>query len=137
MHSDLGPIVLALIFRLTPFDLGRIITKKMLKATTFGSKIIWTHKRFIPMQNIISWLEKALHLTPDLEVKILSSIFIVVFLWVLRILVVQLINHQLKDLRQRYYWRKTLSYLIGILGLFLVGRTWLIGRGILRGGAAR
>ena len=79
------------------------------------------------MQNILDWLERALNLTPDLETKLLNTFIIVVFLWLTHILIVQLINHLVKDVNHRYHWRKTASYIIGILALFLVGRTWLVG----------
>ena len=79
------------------------------------------------VQTIIEWLERALHLTPDLEIKIISTVIILVLLWLFRLMVVQLINHQIKDLRHQYHWRKTAAYLIGMLSLFLVGRTWLSG----------
>jgi small-conductance mechanosensitive channel len=79
------------------------------------------------MQSIIDWLERALNLTPDLEVKLLSTLIIIVLLWLTHILIVQLINHLVSDVNHRYHWRKTASYIIGILALFLVGRTWLVG----------
>lgn len=79
------------------------------------------------MQDIIFWLERALNLTAGLELKLLNTIIIAVLMWLVYRLFVLLINHQVKDLHHRYHWRKSLSYIMAIAGLFLIGRTWLVG----------
>ena len=79
------------------------------------------------MPDLMQWLEKALHLTPDLEFKLLSSIIIGVLLWLIHLALAWLINHRITDLHHRYHGRKTLRYFIAIVGIFLIGRTWLVG----------
>jgi len=41
------------------------------------------------------------------------------------------LRRRTEDVRTRYYWRKTVTYTVSILGLFLIGRIWLPGVGSL------
>lgn len=79
------------------------------------------------MSTIQAWLERVFHLTPDLEIKLLTTIAIIILMGLLRFMVVRLINQQMEQRHQQYHWRKAASYLITILGLFLIGRTWIGG----------
>jgi small-conductance mechanosensitive channel len=79
------------------------------------------------MQNVLYWLENALHLTVDLEVKILSTVIIFVLVFVMRWAITLLINHQLVDTKQQHHWHKTATYVLTIFAVFLIARTWLFG----------
>ena len=72
------------------------------------------------------WLSTYLNLDPALLGKLLSSVLIVLVLWLVRLLAVQIINHRIEDVRTRYNWRKASAYVVVILGLVLVGRLWLL-----------
>ena len=47
------------------------------------------------------WLSTYLNLDPLLLTKLLSSLLIILLLWLLRLLTVQIINHQIEDVRAR------------------------------------
>lgn len=73
------------------------------------------------------WIETILHLTPDIELKLLSTITIVIVTMIIRQLIIRLINQQITERNQRYHWRKNASYLVSIVAIILIGRTWITG----------
>ena len=79
------------------------------------------------MPDVVTWLQPILELDPTLEVKLLSSLIILALLWLLRFLAVQMIDRRVQEMQARHVWHKALTYLTGLLALFLVGRIWLEG----------
>jgi small-conductance mechanosensitive channel len=63
----------------------------------------------------------------DIQIKLLKSALIIIFLWVLRVAVVRIINRQIKAVTARFWWKKVLTYAIVIVGSFLVGSIWVNG----------
>lgn len=59
--------------------------------------------------------------------NLLSTAAVVIGLVLLRWLILVVVRRRVSDIRTRYYWRKTVTYIVGFLGLFLVGRVWLPG----------
>ena len=59
--------------------------------------------------------------------KLLISIFVILVLWLLRKLILRIAWRRIEDVRLRYQWRKTSSYIASALGILLVGRVWLEG----------
>lgn len=48
-------------------------------------------------------------------------------LWLIRMLLVRIINRNISTTRQKYKWRKNASYATGFLGLFILGVIWFEG----------
>jgi len=65
----------------------------------------------------------------DVEVlrQLLASLTVVVGLWLTRWVVLLLVWRRTDDVRTRYRWRKTATYVFVTLGIFLVGRVWFTG----------
>jgi small-conductance mechanosensitive channel len=64
--------------------------------------------------------------------NLLSSLLIILLLWLVRWLALRFIHRQYADnARMRYNWRKTVEYASVVLGILLVGRLWLAGIGTL------
>lgn len=59
--------------------------------------------------------------------KILLSLLIAGFLWVLQFTFKKFINKQSLNVKSRYLWYKTVNTIISILGIFLIGRLWFQG----------
>ena len=57
--------------------------------------------------------------------RVLGSLAIALALLLLRLLVMAILNRRVEDVRQRYQWRKTVSYLAFVLGLALITPLWL------------
>jgi len=79
------------------------------------------------MKNISEWLLQATGLSLELQNKLLTSTIIILILWFLRTLVIRIMFRQTDDVRIHYRWRKTSTYVVVILGIFLVSRVWFKG----------
>lgn len=72
-------------------------------------------------------IENAPFLDSSLVQNILKSLVIILISWLLSLLIQVLLNRRVTDLRIRYRWRKTISYLMGFLAVILIGRVWFVG----------
>lgn len=79
------------------------------------------------MNKISDWFPDVFTLSTDLKVNILSSVIIVLVLWVFRLVAIRFVHGRTQDLRIRYRWRKTLTYVTVIFGIVMVGRVWFTG----------
>lgn len=78
--------------------------------------------------SIIRLIEFYLHLDPELQTKLTSSLIILITLWAIRLLALRFIHSRFRDnARALYSWNKAIQYIVVIVGLFLVGRLWLEG----------
>jgi small-conductance mechanosensitive channel len=67
-------------------------------------------------------------LIPELEVKLLASLVALVFLWLVHRLMTFIVNHRhFESMHSRYQARKTVGYVMAILGMLLLGRIWVDG----------
>lgn len=64
---------------------------------------------------------------PEILSKGASTLLIIFALWLLHTLAVRFINRQAQSPRTLYNWSKVTQYVVVTLGVFLVGRTWLVG----------
>lgn len=79
------------------------------------------------MKNLMEWIQKALGLSPEVQIKIFASLVIGLILWILYSLIIKVVWRRTEDVRTRYTWRKTSGYVVIILGVFLIGRLWFKG----------
>lgn len=79
------------------------------------------------MKNLMDWIQKALGLSPDVQIKIFASLVIALVLWILYSLIIKIVWRRTENIRTRYSWRKTSGYVVIVLGVFLVGRLWFSG----------
>ncbi len=79
------------------------------------------------MSTFIEWSRKLMGLSPELQGKFWLSFLIIFVLWLLRKLLLSLVLPRIEDLRIRYQWRKSSSYLAAAIGILLIGRIWFAG----------
>ena len=79
------------------------------------------------MERAIIWLGDTTGLGSQTVGKLLLTSAIVVLLWLIRWAWIAVVHRRTDDPRVRYRWRKTATYSLTIVGLILVGRTWLEG----------
>jgi len=79
------------------------------------------------MKNLMEWIQKALGLSPEVQIKIFASLVISLVLWVLYSIIVKIVWRRTENVRIRYSWRKISGYVVIILGVFLIGRLWFKG----------
>lgn len=63
------------------------------------------------------------------EVRVIETIGLVLVLILLRWMLVMIVRGQTTDPRVRYQWSKWITYTIVVLGVFGVGRVWIVGLG--------
>ncbi len=79
----------------------------------------------------MTYLSELIHKTAglsfELQIKILTSITVILFLWLIRTLSLKIVWRQTEDVRTRYIWRKTLTYIAAAFGIILVSLVWYTG----------
>ncbi len=58
---------------------------------------------------------------------ILFTLIVIAVLWLFRLLVIRIINRNISDKRQKYNWRKNITYLTGLIGLLCLSAIWFEG----------
>jgi small-conductance mechanosensitive channel len=81
------------------------------------------------MNSVVQWLEGNLGLSPVTQSRLLGSLLAILLLWALRRLVLAVAWRRIDDVRLRYRWRKTTTYLLVPTGMLIVGRIWFEGIG--------
>jgi small-conductance mechanosensitive channel len=69
--------------------------------------------------------QQAFNLSPELWTRVISSLAILLILLVIRLVLVRLVNRHIADVRTRYQWRQTVTYVVGIASVVFVGLIWL------------
>ncbi|OQX86751.1 mechanosensitive ion channel protein MscS [candidate division KSB1 bacterium 4484_87] len=79
------------------------------------------------MEKLFDWVYSKTGVSPLFQEKFLESLLIIVVLGLIRYLVLNLVYREIEDTRKRYRWRKSVTYILTLIGLFLVGRIWFQG----------
>ena len=79
------------------------------------------------MTKLMEKLAELISLDPDTTSKLFASAVIILSFIILRFIIIRLINQRTEDIRTRYNWRKTITYVVVILSLLLLGRVWFAG----------
>ena len=73
-------------------------------------------------------IERILFLFGDnLLSQVILSILIILILWLINIIVTNLIDKRSENIRSKYKWKKTSTYIFVFIGFILVGRIWFEG----------
>lgn len=76
---------------------------------------------------IFLFLQQVTGLSPNTQRKIFLSLAVFVLLWLLRFLILKGVWKKTDNVRTRYVWRKTLSYITVIITFFLILNIWFEG----------
>lgn len=79
------------------------------------------------MTYLLELIHKTAGLSPDLQIKLITSLVIILFMWLIRTLVLRIVWRQTEDVRSRYIWRKSLTYTAVTLIIILLGFVWYTG----------
>jgi small-conductance mechanosensitive channel len=77
------------------------------------------------MEGLTQQIQDLFGFVPEAQARLLRSALIIAFLVLLHLVFLRLIRNL--DVRARYRWRKTSTYIGVVLGIFLVGRIWFEG----------
>lgn len=62
---------------------------------------------------------------PEIQHKIFISVLIIIFISVIRLLILRIVWRQTDDIKIRYHWKRTMSFIVPFLGIFLIGAVWI------------
>ncbi len=79
------------------------------------------------MSNIFHVIENTTGIGQAMQLRIMNTFVIILVLWLLRFIVRRIIYRQLEDVKARYVWVKTVTYVTVLLGLIMVGSVWFRG----------
>ena len=77
------------------------------------------------MNHLYQWFEHNLNLNENLTNKLLSSLVIIIFLFLIQKLILKIAHENVKEHTSRYLWQKSLVYIAVTLAIIFVGRIWL------------
>lgn len=77
------------------------------------------------MENIHDYLAETTGLSPEILAKIILSLGIILFLYLVKLVVLRIVWRQTKNVKIRYQWKRTLSFILPFAGLILVGSVWV------------
>jgi len=73
------------------------------------------------------WIQETLLIPINAQQHLLSTLLVILVIILLRYLILFLMYRQIKDVRKRYRWRKSITYSLTFLSIFLIGRIWFQG----------
>ena len=77
------------------------------------------------MSYIRQWLEDNLHISHSLENKILSTLFIVILLFLIQALTLKIAQEKVESHKARYIWQKAFGYITTFIAVVLLGNIWI------------
>ena len=79
------------------------------------------------MKILIDWIELNFGLSPVLQGKIAGSLFVVFFIWLIRVAALSIVAKNTENTRTIYRWRKTVNFIAFFISAIIVGRIWFEG----------
>lgn len=70
------------------------------------------------------WIEELTSLSPQTQHSILVSVLLILGVIAARALALRIMRARVDDVRVRYRWRKTITYVSVVIAVLLVGRVW-------------
>ncbi len=83
------------------------------------------------MNYILDIIKKATGINHDTQIKIITTVFIILFLWIFTKLSEKLINRYHENKEDRYIWKKSITYINVTIALFLLVGLWFKNLGSL------
>jgi small-conductance mechanosensitive channel len=77
------------------------------------------------LDHIFEFIQGHLGLSSHIQWKIVSSFLVILGLWFVHLIVLKLVWRQTEDVRKRYVWKTTLSYIFPFIGAFLILSVWI------------
>ena len=77
------------------------------------------------MKSVSNFLQENIGLDPEIQKKILYSLIIIIVLAVIRYIILKVVWRVTEDPKNRYTWKRAVSFSIGFLSVLLVLSVWL------------
>jgi len=79
------------------------------------------------LNSIKTAIQNIPYINSPFMIKLIESVALIIFIWLIKILIVKLINRNINDVKTQYHWRKLINSTIFIILIILVGRIWFKG----------
>jgi len=79
------------------------------------------------MEHFYELVTTATGISQALQIKLLNTLLIIFILWVIRIAIGRLVYRKYEDVKTRYVWMKTVTYITVILGIVMIIGVWFRG----------
>lgn len=83
------------------------------------------------MAELHLWIESITGWDVDIQRRILTSLVVILILWLVRVITLRVVWRNTENPQVRYRWQKSSIYASVIIGIFLVSRVWYSGIGSL------
>ena len=77
------------------------------------------------MEIVNEWIRLLPGSQVDIQSNIITTLFLIIALWVLRFVAIRIMLKNTEDIRSRYIWQKTITYITLFLGIFLPASLWI------------
>lgn len=77
------------------------------------------------MNNMLEIIRDVTGISPEVQTKIYLSIIIFFVLGLTRVVVLKVVWRRTEEVRTRYTWKKSMTYILSIIGLLVVGDIWI------------
>lgn len=77
------------------------------------------------MDNLSTVIHEATGVAAEAQGKILATIIVVVGLWLMRFVILHIVWKRTENVKIRYNWKRSLSFIIPLIGIFLVSAIWI------------
>ncbi|MFC1669653.1 mechanosensitive ion channel family protein [Spirochaetota bacterium] len=79
------------------------------------------------MKDIYKFIKTITGLSPEVQYKIISSIIIILFIWILKKIIIKIFNNRKKNSKIQYRFKKTAGYFAATITILILGRVWFKG----------
>ncbi len=86
---------------------------------------------FYFMEDFFNSIANFFQNSPEFTIQVIKTLFVIVFLWLVRSLTLRIVNKNVESKRTVYKWRKNLTYFSAFLGVILVAQIWFSALGNL------
>ena len=76
---------------------------------------------------IKSIIQSIPYINSPFMIKLIESIILIIIIWLIKVLIVKLINKNISEVKTQYHWRKLINSTIFIIIIIVVGRIWFKG----------
>ena len=73
----------------------------------------------------IEWFQENWSLSPNIQWKIIYSVVVIIVTGILQSVILKIIHHNIKDIKDKYYWGNAVKYSIFIVAFIIVAGIWI------------
>lgn len=76
---------------------------------------------------IKSTIQSIPYINSPFMIKLIESVILIIIMWLMKVLIVKLINKNISEVKTQYHWRKLINSTVFIIIIIVVGRIWFKG----------